>query len=225
MIEQCGDDSPKSPRRAWWMRLRACAAESHGVRSERALHRGGRQRLIARAGAYPAPRLPQKRAVVITDENVAEIHLPRCSKPRGNRHRRPRCCAGRGSNEASRLRPGDRRLLAMAWNGAPRYSAGGGVVGDLAGFAAATTLRGLPLSEFLPLLARWHQRSGKTGINTRRQNLVGAFHQPRMCSPTPRHWPRCHANCAPATPEIAKAGLIGDAAVFRLVRGAWRDAA
>ena len=100
---------------------------------------------------------------------------------------------------------------------------GGGVVGDLAGFAAATTLRGLPFVQIPTTLLSQVDSSvgGKTGVNTRRgKNLVGAFYQPRMvladtgtlATLPPRELRAGYA-------EIAKAGLIGDAAFF-----AWCEA-
>ena len=95
---------------------------------------------------------------------------------------------------------------------------GGGVVGDLAGFAAATTLRGLPFIQIPTTLLSQVDSSvgGKTGVNTRRgKNLVGAFYQPRMVladtgtlgTLPPRELRAGYA-------EIVKAGLIGDAAFF-----------
>src|SRR6202041_3057622 len=95
---------------------------------------------------------------------------------------------------------------------------GGGVVGDLAGFAAATTLRGLPFVQIPTTLLAQVDSSvgGKTGVNTKRgKNLVGAFYQPRMvladtgslATLPPRE---LRAGWA----EIVKAGLIGDADFF-----------
>ncbi|MSQ02797.1 MAG: 3-dehydroquinate synthase [Myxococcales bacterium] len=60
---------------------------------------------------------------------------------------------------------------------------GGGVIGDLAGFAAATVLRGLPLVQVPTTLLAAVDASvgGKTGVNTTEgKNLVGAFHQPKL---------------------------------------------
>jgi shikimate kinase/3-dehydroquinate synthase len=95
---------------------------------------------------------------------------------------------------------------------------GGGVVGDLAGFAAAATLRGLPFVQVPTTLLAQVDSSvgGKTGVNTRHgKNLVGAFHQPRMvladtdvlATLPPRELRAGYA-------EIVKAGLIGDAEFY-----------
>jgi shikimate kinase/3-dehydroquinate synthase len=112
---------------------------------------------------------------------------------------------------------------------------GGGVVGDLAGFAAATTLRGLPFVQVPTTLLAQVDSSvgGKTAVNTRwGKNLVGAFYQPRMvladmgtlATLPPRELRAGYA-------EVVKAGLIGDAAFFawcerhgRSVVGGDRDA-
>mgnify|MGYP006294438255 FL=1 len=95
---------------------------------------------------------------------------------------------------------------------------GGGVVGDLAGFAAATVLRGVPYVQVpTTLLAQVDSAvGGKTGINSRHgKNLVGAFHQPALVladlatldTLPPRELRAGYA-------EIVKYGLLGDAAFF-----------
>ena len=96
---------------------------------------------------------------------------------------------------------------------------GGGVVGDLAGFAAAATLRGLPFVQMPTTLLAQVDSSvgGKTGINTRQgKNLVGRVPPAaRWCWPTPRPWPRLpRRELRAGYAEIVKAGLIGDAAFF-----------
>ncbi len=95
---------------------------------------------------------------------------------------------------------------------------GGGVVGDLAGFVAATLLRGVRLVQ-LPttLLAQVDSAvGGKTGINSRHgKNLIGAFHQPALVL--------CDLDTLATLPprerragyaEVVKYGLLGDAAFF-----------
>ncbi|MBN8873985.1 MAG: 3-dehydroquinate synthase [Rhodospirillales bacterium] len=178
--------------------------------------------LLARAGALLAPRLPQKRAVVITDSAVAPLHLPTlqaglaetaidCSTivvPNGEATK----------NLDTYLSVVDQLLEQRVERRTAVIALGGGVVGDLAGFAAATTLRGLPFIQIPTTLLSQVDSSvgGKTGVNTRRgKNLVGAFYQPRMvladtgtlATLPPRELRAGYA-------EIAKAGLIGDAAFF-----------
>ncbi len=92
------------------------------------------------------------------------------------------------------------------------------MVGDLAGFAAAATLRGLPFVQVPTTLLAQVDSSvgGKTGVNTPRgKNLVGAFHQPRMViadTATLATLPLRELRAGYA--EIVKAGLIGDAGLF-----------
>ncbi|MCC6718415.1 MAG: 3-dehydroquinate synthase, partial [Acetobacteraceae bacterium] len=178
--------------------------------------------LIARAGALLAPVLPQKRCVVITDSQVAALHLPRLHASldaTGFAHATITVAPGETSKNLETYGEVVRQVL--DW-GVERRTAiialGGGVVGDLAGFVAATTLRGLPFVQIPTTLLAQVDSSvgGKTGINTPHgKNLLGAFHQPRavladtgaLATLPPRELRAGYA-------EIAKAGLIGDAAFF-----------
>jgi shikimate kinase/3-dehydroquinate synthase len=183
--------------------------------------------LLARAGALLAPVLAQKRAVVVTDATVAPLHLPALLAgleatgfavqhvvvPAGETAKRLEVFAGLTDQL---LDLGVERRTAL-------IALGGGVVGDLAGFAAAATLRGLPFVQVPTTLLAQVDSSvgGKTGINTRHgKNLLGAFHQPRAVladTATLATLPVRELRAGYA--EIAKAGLIGDAGLF-----AWCEA-
>ncbi len=178
--------------------------------------------LVARAGALLAPVLPQKRAVVVTDETVAALHLPALLA----------ALAETGIDavpivvppgEGSKSLSGYGRLVdAMLALGMERRTAviafGGGVVGDLAGFAAATVLRGLPLVQIPTTLLAQVDSSvgGKTGINTTAgKNLLGAFHQPvAVLADTDMLQTLPARELRAGYAEIVKAGLIGDPALF-----------
>ncbi len=109
-------------------------------------------------------------------------------------------------------------LAARVERGTTVIALGGGVVGDLAGFAAAATLRGLPFVQVPTTLLAQVDSSvgGKTGVNTKHgKNLAGAFHQPRAVladTATLATLPARELRAGYA--EIAKAGLIGDAELF-----------
>ncbi len=103
----------------------------------------------------------------------------------------------------------------------PVVALGGGVVGDLAGFAGATLLRGLPVA-LVPttLLAQVDAAiGGKTGVNhALGKNLIGAFHQPRLVLAdveTLRTLPERELVAGLA--EVVKYGAIRDAGLFRLL--------
>ena len=100
----------------------------------------------------------------------------------------------------------------------PVFSLGGGVIGDLAGFAAATLLRGLPLVH-LPtsLLAQVDAAvGGKTAINHRTgKNLIGAFYQPRLVCADPTTLDTLPMDeYTGGMAEVVKHALIGDASLF-----------
>jgi shikimate kinase/3-dehydroquinate synthase len=180
------------------------------------------EHLLARAGALLAPRLPQKRAVVVTDSTVAPLHLESLLAGLGETAVATSSIvvpAGEASkNLETYLSIVDQLLDARVERRTSVIALGGGVVGDLAGFAAATTLRGLPFVQVPTTLLAQVDSSvgGKTGVNTRHgKNLVGAFYQPRMVladTATLATLPLRELRAGYA--EIAKAGLIGDAALF-----------
>jgi shikimate kinase/3-dehydroquinate synthase len=178
--------------------------------------------LLERAGALLAPVLPQKRAFVVTDAAVAPLHLRRLLDGLAATAIEAQAMTV-ASGEASKgfdtyAAVVDALLEAGVERRTTVIALGGGVVGDLAGFAAATTLRGLPFVQIPTTLLAQVDSSvgGKTGINTKRgKNLVGAFHQPRMVladTATLATLPPRELRAGYA--EIVKAGLIGDRGLF-----------
>ncbi len=179
--------------------------------------------LLARAGALMADVLPQRRCVIVTDETVAEYHLAALT----------RSLDEVGIVYSSIIiRPGEASKTVETWSRlidnvlAERIdrrttiiALGGGVVGDLAGFVAAATLRGLPFVQIPTTLLSQVDSSvgGKTGVNTRHgKNLVGAFHQPLLVladTGTLATLPMRERRAGYA--EIVKAGLIADEDLYR----------
>jgi shikimate kinase/3-dehydroquinate synthase len=183
--------------------------------------------LLRRAGALLAPVLPRKHAMIVTDAAVAPLYLATLREGLAETGFHSDVVVvppGEGSKDFATFAGVIDEMLAF---GIERRTAvialGGGVVGDLAGFAAATTLRGLPFVQAPTTLLAQVDSSvgGKTGINTRHgKNLVGAFHAPRMVladTATLATLPARELRAGYA--EIAKAGLIGDAGLF-----AWCEA-
>ncbi len=180
------------------------------------------EHLLARAGAHLAPILPQKQAVVLTDETVARLHWPALAASLAECRIEARPIVVAPGEASKSLAVYGQVAEAMLAFGIERRTAvialGGGVVGDLAGFAAATVLRGLPFVQIPTTLLAQVDSSvgGKTGINTAAgKNLLGAFHQPRLVladTGTLATLPARELRAGYA--EIVKAGLIGDAGLF-----------
>lgn len=142
--------------------------------------------LLAEAGSRIAP-LAQGRTVVISDETVAAIHAPamlESLEAAGVRARLLAVPPGEGSKSFAELERVIDRLLAFGLDRRDVVVAlGGGVVGDLAGLAAALFMRGIDFVQVPTTLLAQVDSSvgGKTAIDTPRgKNLVGAFHQPRL---------------------------------------------
>ena len=139
------------------------------------------------AGSAIAEVCGAGRVVVITDETVARLHLPMLRESLDRQdlaHAAIVVPAGERTKSVEHLHDLVDRLLAIGVERTtPLVALGGGVIGDLTGFAAAITLRGLPYVQIPTTLLAQVDSSvgGKTGINTGHgKNLIGAFHQPRL---------------------------------------------
>lgn len=178
--------------------------------------------LLERAGTEIAPLLKRPRVAVVTDENVATAHLATLET----------ALAAEGiAMVALILPPGE------STKGWPQFTRtvewllekkverrdivvalGGGVIGDLVGFAAAVLRRGVRFVQIpTSLLAQVDSSvGGKTGINAPQgKNLIGAFHQPSLVladigvldTLTPRDFLAGYG-------EVVKYGMLGDADFF-----------
>ncbi|WP_138464910.1 3-dehydroquinate synthase [Poseidonocella sp. HB161398] len=178
--------------------------------------------LLDRAGALIAPLLHRPRVAIVSDSTVAGHHLPglvrsleaegiasaHLSLPPGEATK----CWGQLETVCSWLLDQriERRDIVIAL--------GGGVIGDLVGFAAAVLRRGVRFVQIpTSLLAQVDSSvGGKTGINTHHgKNLIGAFHQPSLVladtgvlASLPRR------DLLAGYGEVVKYGLLGDAAFF-----------
>jgi 3-dehydroquinate synthase len=178
--------------------------------------------LVARAGAEIAPILRRPKVWIVTEERVAALHL--ATLEAGLR-------ADGIDSAALILPPGEgtkswpNLIRVVEWWLSEKVERrdvvvafGGGVIGDLVGFAAAILRRGVRFVQVpTSLLAQVDSSvGGKTGINTEHgKNLVGSFHQPSLVladidvlgTLEPRDFLAGYG-------EVAKYGLLGDAAFF-----------
>jgi 3-dehydroquinate synthase len=178
--------------------------------------------LLASAGARIAALRPRAAVAIVTDETVANLHLATLERSLAAAKIRSESCvvpAGESSKKFGELeRVVDAILAAKIERGDLVVALGGGVVGDLAGFAAAVARRGTDFLQIPTTLLSQVDSSvgGKTGINTKfGKNLVGAFHQPVLVladiglldTLPPREFRAGYA-------EVVKYGLINDAPFF-----------
>ncbi|MBN9221336.1 MAG: 3-dehydroquinate synthase [Mesorhizobium sp.] len=143
--------------------------------------------LLARAGAEISRRLPGTRAAVVTDENVAAAHLAALKSGLETGGIQPTVItmpAGEKTKSFAHLEEVvDGILAARLERGDVVIAFGGGVIGDLTGFAAGIVRRGMNFVQIpTSLLAQVDSSvGGKTGINSPRgKNLVGVFLQPKL---------------------------------------------
>ncbi len=143
--------------------------------------------LIGEAGTLLAPVIRRKRAIVVTDAHVAPLYLARFAAAlaaAGIEHQAIILPPGEATKDFVHFARLCEDILALGIERTtPIVALGGGVVGDLAGFAAASLLRGLDLVQVPTTLLAQVDSSvgGKTAIDTSHgKNLIGAFHQPRL---------------------------------------------
>jgi 3-dehydroquinate synthase len=143
--------------------------------------------LIAAAGEEILPLMRRRHAVIVTDENVAPYWLAPLRDSlaeAGITQHTVVLPAGEETKDLAHFgRLADDILGCGIERGSMLVALGGGVVGDLTGFAAATLLRGIDFVQIPTTLLAQVDSSvgGKTGLNTRAgKNLIGAFYQPRL---------------------------------------------
>ena len=178
--------------------------------------------LIEQAGELMAPFLPRGRTAVVCDETVERLHgatLAASLKARGIAASVVVMPPGEGTKSWQGLADLSDRLLALGLDRGDVVTAyGGGVIGDLTGFAASIYKRGIDFIQIPTTLLAQVDSSvgGKTAIDTPRgKNLIGAFHQPRLVladldvlgTLSDREMRAGYA-------EIIKYGLLGDFAFF-----------
>src|SRR5215470_13942029 len=174
---------------------------------------------------------PGAKAAIVTDDTVADLHLEAAEAALAmgglatNR-------VVVGSGERAKSFAGfegvcEALIAARIERGDLVVALGGGVIGDLAGFAAAVVRRGLDYVQVPTTLLAQVDSSvgGKTAIDSRHgKNLIGAFHQPilvvadtALLDTLPQR--EFRAGYA----ELVKYGLLGDAAFFTWLEAHWRD--
>jgi 3-dehydroquinate synthase len=180
--------------------------------------------LLDRAAEYIAEAVPGARCAIVTDENVASYHLAALEKSlRAARLQAGPALVlppGEATKNFEHLEQVANHLLDLKTErGGAVVALGGGVIGDLAGFAASILKRGIRFVQIPTTLLSQVDSSvgGKTGINTAHgKNLIGTFHQPSLvladldtlATLQPREMRAGYA-------EVVKYGLIGDAAFFK----------
>ena len=185
--------------------------------------------LIDEAGPLMAA-LGARRAAIVTDETVGALYAGRLqdSLERGGLHAGVVTVApGEGSKSyAGYAQVCDGLLALKVERGDLVIALGGGVVGDLAGFAAATLRRGVRFVQVpTSLLAQVDSSvGGKTGINAPLgKNLIGAFHQPRLVlADTAALDTLSEREMRAGYAEVAKYGLIADPGFFDWCEARWR---
>ena len=178
--------------------------------------------LLDQAGSHVASMGGRRHVCIVTDETVAGLHLAQLQAG---------LAAAGLTSDALALPPGEATKCwaqlqrTVEWlldqrveRGDVVLAFGGGVIGDLAGFAAAILRRGVRFVQLPTTLLAQVDSSvgGKTGINSPHgKNLIGAFHQPSLViADTSLLGTLAPRDFLAGYGEVVKYGLLGDAAFF-----------
>ena len=179
----------------------------------------------AALAAHLRESFPKHAVCIIADDNVARLHARRIAEAVGRERERTRLFTF-PAGEASKSRDvwallTDALIEARFGRDTVVVAIGGGVTGDLAGFVAATFMRGVPIVHVPTSLVAMVDAAigGKTGIDVPAgKNLVGAFHAPSVVIVDPaflRTLPIAHVRGGLI--EALKHGAIVDAAYFEWI--------
>ena len=179
--------------------------------------------VLDQCGTELRAALPNRRFAIISDDTVAPIYAARvaaaCAPAAVTIFTIPAGETSKTREQWARLT--DELLAAGFGRDSAIIALGGGVVGDLAGFVAATYMRGIPFVQMPTSLLAMIDASigGKTGVDTTAgKNLVGAFHHPALVLVDPQvltTLPLVHMRNGLA--EAIKHGVIASAAEFEWI--------
>ncbi len=180
------------------------------------------ENLLQETGHHIAPLLKRPFTAIVTDTNVAKFHLKTLEASlaaAGIKSVSIILPAGEKTKSFTALADLCEKLLAAGVERSDKIIAlGGGVIGDLAGFAAAILRRGIDFIQIPTTLLAQVDSSvgGKTGINTAHgKNLIGAFLQPvKVLADTALLETLPRRELAAGYAEVAKYGLLGDLSFF-----------
>jgi 3-dehydroquinate synthase len=187
---------------------------------------------LARLGAELERRGLRGPILLVSDENVARFHAPAARsslQAAGYAVHEAILPAGEETKRLSTVESLWQACLAGGLErGSTLVALGGGVVTDLAGFAASAYLRGVNWAAAPTTLLGMADASlgGKTGIDLHQgKNLVGAFHPPRLVLADPLTLETLpEAELRSGMAEVVKAGVIADAQLFALCSQGWQEA-
>jgi len=187
------------------------------------------ENLLPKAGDYLAPHLKAKRMAIVTDENVYGLHGKTLEAALSNYEThmiiRP---AGENQKSFDGLQAVLNALFKAGFDRNDTVVAfGGGVIGDLTGFAASVFKRGCQFIQIPTTLLSQVDSSvgGKTAINNKYgKNLIGAFYQPKLVladTSVLKTLPERELKAGYA--EVVKYGLLGDSGFFNWLDGNGQD--